>query len=87
MNYEKYLPIGTVVKLKEGTKRVMITGFSCKNADDNITYDYNGCLYPEGMISTNKICLFNHNQIETIYHIGLIDNEEKEFKNLLKKVV
>ena len=27
MNYDKYLPIGTVVLLRGGTKKAMITGF------------------------------------------------------------
>ena len=48
MNYEKYLPIGTVVMLKGGEKRAMITGFCSVSEDDpEKIYDYNGCLYPE----------------------------------------
>ena len=34
MNTEKFLPIGTVVMLNGGAKRVMITGF-CTVADDD----------------------------------------------------
>lgn len=86
--YEKYLPIGTVVMLKNGKKRVMITGFcSVDKADKKKIYDYNGCMYPEGMIDSNQICLFNHEQIEKIYHIGLRDNEEKEFKEKLNSIL
>lgn len=78
---EKYLPIGTVVMLKGGKKRVMITGF-CSIAEENKekTYDYSGCLYPEGYLTANQVCLFDHEQIEKIYHLGLIDEEEKSFK-------
>lgn len=78
---EKFLPIGTVVMLKGGSKRAMITGF-CSVADENQekTYDYSGCIYPEGFLSSNQVCLFDHEQIEKIYHIGLIDEEEKQFK-------
>lgn len=88
MIYEKYLPIGTVVMLKDGKKRIMITGFCCidKNNEEKI-YDYSGCLYPEGIISTDKNLLFDHIQIKEIYHIGLIDNEEKEFKEKLKAIL
>ena len=82
---EKYLPIGTVVMLKGGKKRVMITGFLVTSEDNN-TYDYCGCMYPEGVISSKETLVFNHDQIETIYHKGLIDNEEKEFKERLKQV-
>ena len=88
MNHEKYLPIGTVVMLKEGTKRVMITGF-CAIADskkDHI-YDYVGCLYPEGILDSKQNCLFNHEQITQIYHLGLNDNENIQFMDKLKKAV
>lgn len=88
MNYEKYLPIGTVVMLKEGTKRVMITGF-CAIADskkDKI-YDYIGCLYPEGILDSKQNCLFNHEQIAQIYHLGLNDDENIQFMNKLKQAV
>lgn len=86
MNFEKYLPIGTVVMLKGGSKRVMIVGFCCSdNKDATKIYDYSGCLYPEGTISSDKMLLFNHNQIDKIYHLGLVDEEEKQFKEKLKE--
>ena len=84
----KYLPIGTVVMLKGGKKRVMITGF-CSMANDNqgVMYDYSGCLYPEGFLSSNETALFNHDQIAQIYHLGLVDDEEKAFKASLNEMV
>lgn len=85
---EKYLPIGTVVLLKGGKKRVMITGFcSVENANSSKMYDYNGCLFPEGYLSSDQTCLFNHDQIERIFHLGLEDEEEKAFNNQLKELV
>ena len=88
MNYEKYLPIGTVVMLKEGKKRVMITGFlTVPNNQQDKVYDYQGCLYPEGIISSEQTLVFNHEQISRIYHLGLIDEEEKKFKEEIKKII
>ena len=84
---QKYLPIGTIVVLKGGTKRVMITGFCAAGEDSNVEYDYSGCLYPEGFISYSQICLFNHDQIDKIFFMGLIDEEEKEFKRNLIKLI
>ena len=91
----KFLPIGTVVMLKGGTKRVMITGFCAFDSEESENserkiWDYSGCLYPEGLISSNQACLFDHKQIAEIYHIGLSkdeDNEEKEFKKALNKII
>ena len=49
---EKYLPIGTVVMLKGGKKRLMISGFCSISADDSkVIYDYSGCMFPEGFLS------------------------------------
>ena len=85
---EKFLPIGTVVLLKGGKKRAMITGF-CSIAQENQEkiYDYSGCVYPEGYLSSNQVCLFDHNQIEKIFFLGYEDEEEKMFKDKLNKIV
>jgi len=83
---EKYLPVGTVLMLKGGSKRVVITGF-CSTPNDDLEriFDYSGCLYPEGYLSSDQVCLFDHEQIETVYHMGLVDEEEKTFKEALVK--
>jgi len=77
---EKYLPIGTVVILKGATKRLMITGFCVTAEQNNLMYDYSGCLYPEGIVSIKNAALFNHEQIDRIYFVGYSNNEEKNFK-------
>ena len=85
---EKYLPIGTVVLLKGGKKRAMTTGF-CSVAQENQDkiYDYSGCVYPEGYLSSNQVCLFDHDQIEEIFFVGFEDEEEKAFKEKLNTIV
>lgn len=84
----KYLPIGSVVLLKGGKKRAMITGF-CSVAQENQDkiYDYSGCVYPEGYLSSNQVCLFDHDQIEKIFFIGFEDDEEFRFKEKLNNIV
>lgn len=85
---EKYLPIGTVVLLKGGRKRAMITGFcSVAQEDQEKIYDYSGCVYPEGYLSSNQVCLFDHDQIEKIFFVGYEDEEEVAFKDKLNKIV
>ena len=78
---EKYLPIGSVVLLKNATKRLMVTGFlvSSKEFPEKV-FDYSGCLYPEGIITSEQTALFDHEQIEKIYATGFSDLEEKSFK-------
>lgn len=88
MEENKYLPIGTVVLLNGGSKKVMITGF-CVIPNDNKhkLYDYSGCLYPEGVINSNEVCLFNHEQIDEIVFKGYENDEEKIFKEELTKEI
>lgn len=86
----RFLPIGSVVRLKEGQKRLMITGFLQMEQDEkgqkNI-WDYSGCLYPEGMLTSEANYVFNHSQIEKVYFVGLVDEEEEEFKKKLEKAI
>lgn len=84
----KYLPVGSVVLLQNGTKRVMINGFCTMDASkpDKI-YDYSGVLFPEGSLSSDQTLLFDHEQIVRIDHIGLEDQEEKEFKVKLATIL
>lgn len=85
---EKFFPIGTVVILKGATKRLMVTGFCPvpKNGENKM-YDYSGCLYPEGFISSDQNALFNHDQIANVLFMGWSDDEEKDFKVQLNEIL
>lgn len=84
----KFLPIGSVVLLHGGRKKLMITGFCVALADkESKVYDYSGCIYPEGIITSGQTCMFDHSDIEQIYFTGYIDEEEKQFKDKLNDIV
>ena len=86
---EKYLPIGSVVLLKDGEKRVMITGFGfidTNNDDIEVIYDYVGVLYPEGLLSTDQNLVFNHDKIDKIFALGYSDDEDKEFRKRIRLI-
>lgn len=78
---DKYLPIGSIVLLKGGAKRIMIYGRQQKELKSDKVWDYIACLYPEGNLNEEYMYLFNHNQIEKIFFIGFQDEEEIEFVN------
>jgi len=82
---DKFLPIGTVVSLKGATKRIMIAGF-CPELKGKM-FDYSGTLFPEGLMGLDKTLLFNHEEIDKIYHKGLVDDEEKAFINKLNETL
>lgn len=76
---KKYLPIGSVVLLKNSSKRVMIIGLKQKQADSDKIWDYCGCLFPEGVLDPDKLYLFDNEQVERLYFIGLQDTESMSF--------
>lgn len=80
-----YLPIGSIVLLKNGKKKVMIYGRRQKRVTDEHEYDYIACLYPEGNISEDYMYLFNHEDIETVVYRGYSDAEEESFVDYLNK--
>ena len=88
---KSFLPIGTVLKLKGSKKRLMITGFfpieNDKTEENKKMWDYSGCLYPEGIISSKNNFLFNHDQIDEVQFMGFVDEEEKRFEETMKKAI
>ena len=86
MIIEKYLPLGSVVLLNGGKKRLMIYGRRQRQAGEDREWDYAACLFPEGNIDASQTYLFDHEQIERICYLGLCDEEEMQYQdNFLQK--
>ena len=86
---KNYLPVGTVVLLHNGKKPVVIIGYKVASVDQKIiknnkeeksnqVFDYCAVLYPEGIISSNLMIMFNHEDIEKILFTGYVTDESKE---------
>ena len=77
----KLLPLGSVVKLKNGEQKIMITvRLPLYNNGGTIGYfDYGACLYPNGQVD-QKTFFFNEADIEEIYFKGYIDESEEAFQ-------
>ena len=83
---EKYLPIGTVVTLENATKKLMITGYLPTSVDHRV-FDYNACIFPEGVLSADKTLAFNHDKIKEIHYLGFENDEHQKFNDELKTTV
>ena len=83
---EKYLPLGSIVLLDGGEKRIMIYGRRQKADADGVIWDYVACLYPEGNVDDEHTYLFNHEQIERVFFIGFQEDEEFQFQEALRAV-
>lgn len=92
---EKFLPIGTVVLLKGGKKELMIMSYcivpsgEAYDKDGKVDirdqmFDYGGCAYPEGMLTSDQLFAFNHEQIEKVIYKGYETEKQKEISKVLK---
>lgn len=80
MKISELLPIGSVVLLKDGTKKTMIFGVKQTSDDElSVDYDYIGVMYPEGFLGGNYQFLFNHEDIREVFFRGYEDDERKDF--------
>ena len=67
-----YLPIGSVVILKNGRRQSRVN-------EPEREYDYIACLYPEGNIDEDYMYLFDHENIDTVVFRGFSDAEEEAY--------
>lgn len=80
-NEDEFLPIGSVVLLKGGNKRIMICGRIQAQAGSDIIYDYSACYYPEGIVDPQSMFFFNRDAIETVYFRGYEDQDELDYRH------
>ena len=79
MEIKDLLPIGSVVLLKGGVKKLMIFGVKQTDSETNIDYDYISVIYPEGNVGDEAQFFFNHDVIEKVFFKGFIDDERTAF--------
>lgn len=77
MKYDHMLPIGSLVKVYGVDRRLVIIGCNRIDGETGRIFDYCGCFYPEGFLSADRIGNFNHEDIEIIYSVGLLDEESR----------
>ena len=78
MDRTEYLPLGSVVILNGGVKKLMIIarGLVVKIEGKEKFFDYGGINYPEGLTG-DKIAYFNHNGIAKKIFEGYSDDDNK----------
>nr|MDH3082805.1 DUF4176 domain-containing protein [Bacillus subtilis] len=77
-------PIGSVVKILNVRKTVMIYGRNQLQTSSQKKYDYVSVPYPEGNINENYNLFFNHDMIEEVLFEGYQTQEEKAFQETFK---
>lgn len=80
---KKLLPAGSVVRVKDAEKDMMIIGIMMKGVDSQ--YDYVAVPYPEGFIDTEHMYLFDHVNIDKVLFFGYVNAEFQAFRGTLAK--
>ena len=84
--HEEFLPLGSVVMLEGGNKRLMICSRIQTMAGSDVIYDYCACYYPEGITSSSSMIFFNREDINEVYFIGYEDQDELEYQEKLNEI-
>ena len=78
------LPLGSVITLKKGRKKLMIIGRIQEERSSGILYDA-AVLYPEGILDASELYMFQGEDIDRIYHVGLQEEEEFAFRSYMEQ--
>lgn len=84
---KELLPVGSVVLLKGGIKKLLIIGIKQITKEElEKEYDYIGVLYPEGFLGNEALYVFDHSDINDIIFRGYDNAEREEFLETLEKL-
>ena len=81
-----WLALGNVVTLNGGSRRVMVVGRIQRDAATGIVYDYSACPWPQGMLDSSHLILFNHADIAQVHAHGFTDSQETTWRQLLNEL-
>lgn len=84
---QKFLPVGSVVLLKEATRPIVIIGYMIAEDGAKDVWDYMGCAYPIGVVRNDRNLLFQKDQIDKILFKGYMDDEGNKFLEDLEESV
>lgn len=84
----EYVPLGSVVYLKGGIKKLLVVAraINASNNGKQYFFDYGGVLYPEG-ITGDQMAYFNHDDISSIFFRGCDDGENKGMTEAINRFV
>jgi len=80
------LPIGSIVYLAEGNRKVMILNRGALVEQDGVQvlFDYSGAVYPNGL-NPEQVFYFNAENIDKVVFEGFKDEEEERFITLYEQ--
>lgn len=87
MRNDEFLPVGSVVRLKNAKRDVVVIGYTIVEENSVKVWDYMGCAYPVGVVASDQNLLFNRSDIDCVVFIGYSTEEDKKFRKQLEETV
>lgn len=83
-----YLPLGSVVYLEGGSRKLLIIsrGLIVKNGDGVVYFDYSGVPYPHGL-TDEHVAYFQHDSIVKVVFEGYRDSDDEMAVNAINKYI
>ena len=78
--FDDLLPIGSICKLKNIDKKIIVSGYFGVDEENKTIYTYYGFIYPYGFSISDKYTSFNDEDIEDVVFIGYKDESFEFFK-------
>ena len=82
---KEILPLGSIVLLHGGNKKIMICGRIQEDKKTGRIFDYAACYYPEGILDPSELFLFQHEDIAHVAFTGLQDSDEFAFRAFMEE--
>lgn len=80
---KELLPIGSVVLLKDASKKLMIIGVMQYNPKQEKLRDYLAVPYPEGFVDSKTTFLFDQEDINDVIYTGYSNPEWDNFVGII----
>ena len=87
-NRTSYIPLGSIVLLKEGFQKLLIISraLNVKHGDKTFFFDYGAVPYPEGLVS-DKMVYFNRESISRVIFEGYHDAEDENMVESINRYI
>ena len=84
MSFHGLLPVGSVVRIADIEKRLMIIGRVLKPEGEDYIHDYCSVPFPEGYLDDEHLIFHEHSDISYICRVGYINDSEMELEERLE---
>lgn len=84
MRFHGLLPIGSVVRIGDVDKRLLIIGRAQRKAGEEYLHDYCSVPFPEGYLDGEHLIFHDHSDITYISRVGYINDSEIDLQGRLE---